>query len=693
MRAVTAEDIYRFQFPSKPTISPDGRHIVYEQTIVNKKTDSYETHLWLADADGQSRRRLTTAGTSNTGPVWSPDGRTLAFVSNRAYGTQAWLLSLDGGEARMLTRFRHGISSLAWSPDGRFIVGLVPTGAGQAAEVFADEVSAKEADEQISKEHQTWKNGPKRYDWLYYKLDGGGLQQDRHRHIVTINPATGAFAQLTCGAFHVFEPTVSPDGQHIAFIANRNTLEQQYFGGQIYRVPSAGGELELLYDGLKVSYLSYSPDGKQLAFVASNVDHKMLFLIAAEGGEARCLSESFPDTLTDLAFTDMRFLKYAPRPEWSSDNKHIFALSTRQGKVEIVRFSLADDKEPAVAVIGGERAIFHFSYDGDKTFAIAYSTASHPGKLAAVTLSADAFVKRTLRQPTDALPTEREAFFPEQEIRLDDSNDELMSELIVVEPEAFSYSSEDGWQIQGFVMKPADFVPGKKYPVVLDIHGGPHSMFCYSYFLQMQLFAANGYAVVYLNPRGSSGFGAEFTHSVHADYGGKDMADLLNGLSHAVGQYDFLDGQRVAINGISYGGFMVNWLVTHTDQFVAAVSEGCISNWISMYGTSDICPEFIDGEFLGKTDWETLWKFSPLAYADHVKTPLLLLHSEDDLRCPIEQAEQFYAHLKRQGKVVELLRFPGESHGLLQIGKPSHRQARLEAMVGFINAHVPQKTE
>ncbi|MED3912775.1 prolyl oligopeptidase family serine peptidase [Peribacillus simplex] len=193
---------------------------------------------------------------------------------------------------------------------------------------------------------------------------------------------------------------------------------------------------------------------------------------------------------------------------------------------------------------------------------------------------------------------------------------------------------------------------------------------------------------MYTNPRGSSGFGEEFTNAVHGDYGGKDMNDILNGLEYALQKNTYLDVNQVAVNGISYGGFMVNMLISRTDRFFAAVSEGCISNWISMYGTSDIGPYFLEQEFLGKTDLETLWGFSPLAYVDNVKTPLLLLHSENDLRCPIEQAEQFYSHIKRRGGEVEIVRIPDSSHGLLQYGKPELRIARLNAMLDFVNAHL-----
>ena len=687
LRATVPEDIYKFEWPSNPTISPDGQHVVYERTVACDKENIYETHLYLSDVQGKSRRVLTTTGTCNINPVWSPDGETIAFISNRALGMQVWLLSLDGGEAKCLTRFRQGISSIIWSPDGNAIFGLVPVEGNSKPETFPDNMTLNEAKSELEQESKSWQDGHKRYNHLYYKNDGIGFQKSHKRQIVSIDINTGMITQLTKGTNDVYEPVVSPDGKYIAFSSTRED-ENFLFGGQIYRVPVSGGEVELLYSHTKASTPSYSPDGKWLAFLGIHEEQRQLLVMPAEGGNERCLSKQYPDTLVDMSFTDMRYLRYSLRPQWSKNSSFVYCLGTREGRNEIVRFSIDENDDRAVIIIGGDRAIFHYSYDGDQTVSIAYSTVNHPGKVAAIRMDETSTVDCKYRHPEEALPQIRVPLFPETEFRLDDCNDQLLSELIVVEPEVFSYRSEDDWQIQGFLLKPANFDPEKKYPVLLDIHGGPHSAYGFTYFHQMQLFAAQGFAVIYTNPRGSSGFGEEFANAVHGDYGGKDMKDILNGLEEALQTNPYLDGNRVAVNGISYGGFMVNWLITHTDRFFTAVSEGCISNWISMYGTSDIAPYFVDQEFLGNTDMETLWKFSPLAYVDNVNTPLLLLHNESDLRCPMEQAEQFYSHIKRRGGEVELVRIPHSSHGLLQYGKPELRIARLNVMLDYVNGQL-----
>ncbi|MED1793707.1 S9 family peptidase [Brevibacillus nitrificans] len=660
-RLVTPEDIVKFQWPSNPTISPDGKKVVFEKTVARTKENDYETHLHLSDRNGEEKRTLTTAGTSNLSPAWSPDSKAIAYLSNRENGMQAWLLSLEDGQESRITHFRHGISSLIWAPDGEYLYGLVPVQSQTTGiEVLDRSKTAEELNEQIAAENKAWAAGPKRYVQAFYKLDGAGLDRGLRRQLVAIHLDTGEWKQLTNGLFDVSEPTISPDGSYIAFVAYGG--DAPLYGGQILRVPTKGGEIEILHAEADAKVPTYSPDGKWIAFYA-NKEHKQLYVMEEAGGKARLLSGEYPYAMGDLAFTDAYFLRYPVHPQWSRDSKWIYVQTTREGRNEVVRFS--QESAAFEVVVNGDRTLFHFSYDGNDGLAIAYSSPDQPGRIAVVSNEG-------------------------AEVRLDDCNDELMSELIVVEPEEFTFTSVDDWQIQAFLLKPAHYTPGEKYPILLDIHGGPHSMFCYAYFHQMQVFAARGFAVLYINPRGSSGFGREFSEAVHGDYGGKDHLDLLHGLEEAIQRFDFLDKSRVAINGISYGGFMVNWLVTKTDQFFAAISEGCISNWVSMYGTSDISPIFIDHEFAGKTDMESLWRHSPLAYVDKVKTPLLLMHSEQDLRCPIEQAEQFYTYLKRLGREVEFLRMPDASHGLLQIGKPALRVARVQAMIDFISERLPQ---
>ncbi|WP_129688573.1 alpha/beta hydrolase family protein [Gottfriedia acidiceleris] len=689
LRLTIPEDIYRFEWPSNPVISPNGKQVIYEKSTACQSGNDYLTHLFLANIEGTSDQQLTTKGTRNTHPVWSPNGNTIAYLSNRSYGSQIWVLSLDSRLESCLTKFKHGISSIIWSPNSDMIYGLVPVAQDGEVEVFYENITEAQASDEISARNKQWLEGSKSFNQLYYKNDGIGLQNLYTRQLVSINVKTGEFKQLTNRPNHISDPAISPDGKYIAF-TSLNDGESGLYGRRIYSISVHGGEEKLVYSKANAHSLSYSPDGKWIAYFSNHHNQIQLLLIPADGGEVRCLSKQYHDTLSDMIFTDMRFLKSPLKPQWSQNGKYVFGLGTREGRNEIVRFAVDDSDGRGRIVVGGDRTIFHFSYNGDQTFVIAYSSVEHPGKIAVVNVEKDTGYNYKKREPKEDLSIQEVSSFSTNEVRIDHCNDAFLSEVKVVKPEVLSYLSEDDWHVQGFVLKPANFEEGKKYPVLLDIHGGPHSSFGYTYFHQMQLFSAHGFAVVYLNPRGTSGFGEDFTNAVCGDYGGKDMKDLFNGLNEALRRFDFLDKNKVAVNGISYGGFMVNWLITHTNQFFAAVSEGCISNWVSMYGTSDIAPEFMDVEFQGKTDVELLWKRSPLAYVENVNTPLLLLHNESDLRCPIEQAEQFYSQIKRRGGEVEFARIPNSSHALLQVGKPTLRIERLEAMLDFVTSRLPE---
>ncbi|QSO54361.1 S9 family peptidase [Alicyclobacillus curvatus] len=700
-RGVSIDDLYRFEMVANPIISPQGDRVVYEQTTITQKTDEYETQLLISAIEGGERYTLTSAGTKNTGAVWSPDGQQLAFVSNRAGGvSQAWLLPLAGGEARQLTRFKNGISSLVWTPDGRKIVGLTSVELSGSIETFEADASAKDCEESTQKAQKEWAESPKRYHRLYYKMDGMGLSKHRESQLVVIDVETGDFKQLTDGPHSVSGPAVSPDGKYVAFVSNRredkDTDPERH--SDVYRVPLEGGDFELLCSDVVGYNPSYSPDGSTITFFGNknefeSATHIDIYAIPATGGAGVNLTAEFPDTIMDAVLSDTHPDVRGMGPQWSPDGKFVYALSSRDGRTEVVRFSSTVGAGEAQVVIGGDRQVYGFDFANPTTAVITYATQVHPGKLAVVKLSDGDTQPRKFRSVKESMGQKPVAFFPAIETRLDNACDVIFDEVEPVMPERFEFRSQDDWVVEGWVMKPYEYEAGKKYPVILDVHGGPQLQYGYGFFHEMQWFASQGYAVIFMNPRGSMGYGQEFVNAVRHHYGEGDAADVQNSVEAAIEQFDFLDGSRVAVTGGSYGGFMTNWLVGHTDRFFAAVSQRSISNWISFYGVSDIGPLFVESQLGGDifTEREKLWRMSPLAYANEVKTPLLLLHSENDLRCPMEQAEQFYTAIKRRGGEVELFRVPNASHGLSRNGKPKLRQDRLQAIFGYINDRLPKQ--
>ena len=705
-RSITMEDIHRFALASNPAVSPDGTRVVYQRTVPDPEDNIYRTHIYIAPVDGsRPPRALTTIGSKNTGPAWSPDGTTLAFVSNRSHGSQAWLMPLDGGEAIRLTHFRRGVSALRWSPDGSTLFGLVPAPYGEDIEVFEPTLSEKEAHTQFEKEDKEWAEGAKRYNRLYYKMNGIGLRNHRVPQLVAVDVKTGDFRQLTRGDVGVSAPAVSPDGKTVAVISNRHPngeVEQQEHQ-HVYTVPAAGGELRLLTDRISARDAAWSPDGRFLAVLGSGEElyqfrsavQTKLFMVSADGGQVEDLTEDFPDSLSNATGSDVHAEGSAPGPVWSADGRSLYAISGREGRAEVVRIPVGPDGHragPIGSVIGGDREVFSFATHDGVHFVALYGTPTDPSHVVAVEVNPEeAGRPRPPRSVTAAMEEAPVAFFPAGETRLDADN-RWLQEVELSDPQPFWYTSADDWRVQGWVIPPVPYTPGRKYPVILEIHGGPQTCYGHMMFHEMQWLAAQGYAVVYTNPRGSTSYGQEFVNAVRLHYGDKDMADILNGLDQALQQFDFLDGNQVAVTGGSYGGFMTNWLVGHTSRFFAAVSQRSISNWISFYGASDIGPGFVEHQlgvptFDSPEQWDRLWQMSPLAYVPEVKTPLLLIHAEEDLRCPMEQAEQFYTAIKRHGGEVELFRVPQANHELSRSGKPTLRLQRLEALFGWIEAH------
>jgi dipeptidyl aminopeptidase/acylaminoacyl peptidase len=385
--------------------------------------------------------------------------------------------------------------------------------------------------------------------------------------------------------------------------------------------------------------------------------------VPVAGGESHSLTDGFHDEIGNSALSDARDPFAAQPPSWLPNGLGVLSLVSRYGRVEVVRFPL-DGGEPEV-IIGGNREVAAFSVSKDgQTVACAISDPCQPYAVFSSTAGA--------------------------ELRLSHENDALLATLEVSPAEPFEAISTDGQTVHGWLMKPPGFRETKKWPLLLEVHGGPETMYAATFMHEFQVLAARGYAVIFTNPRGSKGYGEAFTARIFADWGNQDAADCMAAVDVAA-QWRWVDKARLGVTGGSYGGFMTAWLVGHTDRFRAAVSQRGLYNFSSFYGTSDIGPWFGDYVLGGPVyEREALYRErSPLTYAGDMRTPLLLVHSENDLRCPIEQAEQLFVQLRRMGNTeVEMVRFPEESHNLSRSGRPDRRIERLQRIAGWFDSHL-----
>jgi dipeptidyl aminopeptidase/acylaminoacyl peptidase len=422
------------------------------------------------------------------------------------------------------------------------------------------------------------------------------------------------------------------------------------------------GELQCLTDATRSCYApSWSPDGQTIAFLAApklaSANHVELFTIDASGkGELRNLTDEFEGSCVDSTNDDLSDDHVLPPPPWSPDGKTLYVLVTHRGATRVYAIASEGAGKQPPTLTPGNVYVRDFSVDQARsTMALLVEDPAH---------LAEIFVCSTSS--------------PGELRRVTDFNDALIEEVALATPEHLPYTGVDGWPIDGWILKPHDFDPAKKYPMIVEIHGGPNSQYGYGFFHEMQMLAANGYVVLYTNPRGSTGYGRDFALAVRGAWGVKDSYDILAGVD-ALLEKGYIDEQRLGVIGGSYGGFMTNWLVGHTDRFKAAVTDRSVVNRSSFFGSSDIGWEFADDD-LETTPWddpELYLRMSPITYVKNMHTPLLIIHSEKDLRCGIEQAEELFAALKYLRREVLFVRFEGQSHGLSRGGHPKMRLERL----------------
>ena len=644
---ISPDLVYKLVNVSSPSLSADGSRLALARSHVDTESMETRSRIMLMDmASGESAP--FTGGNSDSSPSFSPDGRHLAFVRPDDAGkSQIWIMPTDGGEALKLTDVAGGITDIAWSPDS-------------GALAFVSDVDPDQAPDDHDPKKDPRVSVVRR---IRYRADGLGWRGEAFRHIFVVGRESGETRQLTDGEGDDSAPSWSPDGESIAFVADRRPDRETATHSDVYVVPACGGGMKLRSQGLSsVAALCWSPDGDAIAVVGSDDDivgagwQSWLFVI--EPGFA-------PRKLTDDSISPAGgYAPLVPAPEmcWTDDGCISFIADSR-GESAIYQ---ADAGTGDLRKIAGGGLMSQISFDSDARSAVALIVSpDSAGDLHSVDMTSGAAV------------------------RLTDFNREYFEDHPPAKMEKFTHN-RGGFEIESRVLLPPGFDPEASYPLVLDIHGGPHGVFSDSFSPQQQVLATAGYIVLAVNPRGSSTYGVDFMTAVLGDWGGEDYLDIMSALD-LVCERDYVDESRLGITGYSYGGFMSSWIIGHDTRFNAAVVGAPCINLSSMYGTSDIGVRFGEVQWGGKR-WDALDAFlerSPLTYAPNVETPTLLMHGEADHRCPIEQSEQYFVTLKRLGKEVELVRFPDSSHGFVRTGHPRLREEYLSRLLGWMDKHIP----
>ncbi|MCG8349797.1 MAG: S9 family peptidase [Chloroflexales bacterium] len=669
----TVEDLYLIGWLEDPRISPAGQVVAYVQVNIDRLHNCYRRAIYLAPLDGEAPRRFTSGAKQDHTPRWSPDGNRLAFVSTRDDDQgQIYVINTFGGEAQQLTKMPHGASNPVWSPDGRQLAFLSRC---NEEERVKEDTGIQSPEPETAWEAQRLKDqrrhedkerdDPRVIKRLPYRM-GTEFFDDRRRHIYIIDvPSSDISAipmprRITDGDMHYSAPAWMPDGNSLLTTATRDPEADSLFAYyDVLRVPLTEGKTQVLTEaGHSYFEPQPSPDGALIAFRRVPEDRLLsagsrVAIIPAEGGEPRDLT----------AHTDLHIEGF----QWQPDGQGVIFFAGWYGDAHIYAIGLegTPTHQRGATLVGGRRIIHAFDVGHDGTIAFIASSPENPCEL---------FVRH--RTGT--------------EMQLTGLNTTLLATRYVALIEELRYTAPDEEVVQGWVLHPPDFDPNRQYPLAVYIHGGPHTMWGPGFrtmWHEWQTAAARGYIVFFCNPRGSEGYGEQWRDAIRQRWGEADAPDIEAGINKLISR-GYVDPARVCVTGGSYGGFMTAWLISHTDRFACAVSVRGVYNLLTEHSTSD-AHELIEIEFNGYP-WELyeeLWYHSPLAHAHKINTPLLILHSELDYRVPISEAEQLFAILRRQKKVVEFVRYPREGHELIRSGEPRHRADHMTRTLDWFDAY------
>jgi dipeptidyl aminopeptidase/acylaminoacyl peptidase len=692
-RPITEQDLFRFVWVADPQISPDGSQVAFVRVTIDEKKDDYATQLWIAQSDGKAPPRALTAGTRDHSPRWSPDGRHLAFVrttevDGRPQRPQIHVMTMGEGEPRGITDMPRGAANPEWAPDNRTIAFTSGTTDEDMARHRREQQRGRETadkDEKKPDEKKDAAERPRESDVrvitrAVYRANGiggfGFVDADRPPHIwtVTVPESGGEPAEpkrVTSGEWSAGNHGWSRDGAQIYFVADRRP-EPYYLprGNELLAVSRDGGESQVVASiAGNIGAWSLSPDGRRVAFVGSlagtperSYSQPALY-VADLGGPPRNLTDAYDFHIDGGLAGDQR----APRgshpagPVWSADGRSILIRVGEQGDANLKRVDVQSGTVDVVTT--GSHEVMSYTADAKRArIAFVRSTPTVVGDLHVLDVA--------LRKP----------------VKLTTFNDALFDGLLMNEAEEIWYDSFDGTRIQGWILKPPSFSEGKPYPMILQIHGGPHAAYGNTFTHEFQWMAARGYVVLYTNPRGSSNYGQAFGNVIQFAYPGDDYKDLMAGVD-ALLKRGYVDEKRMGVTGGSGGGLLTNWVVTQTDRFGAAVSQRDISDWTNFWYTADFTlfretwfrkPPFQDPEDFARR--------SPITHVENIRTPLAFITSDEDWRTPASAgSEPLFRALKYLKRPTAMVRFPAENHDLSRSGKPWHRVERLQHIVSWFD--------
>ena len=628
------------------------QQILLAITHIDLKKNRTFSNLWMLAASGENCRQFTTGNSLDTYPRFSPNGEWVAFISDRGGKQQIHLIPTQGGEARSLTDLDGSFSSLTWSPDGKWLA-------------FAFQHT----------ELEDKRKAPRHIKKFYFKQDGCGLAPEDYWHIWIVEVETGRCRQLTGGEYNHASPCWSPDSQTIACIANRK--EDAWLDVEntdIWLISLGQEELkQLTHEYGPVNGPAWSPDGRYLAYLGhrggpgrDQIYNQHVWIIDLHSGECRDLCPELDRPCLNLILSDI--VPGCFRTDhliWENDGSALYTLVSDAGRGHIYRVPLTGGKPYPVTC--GDMNIYSFAIEAKRLVFLA-STPLSPGEIY-------------------SLPLRSAKSAPAKGKQLSRFNQELMDTLELREPE-FVECQGVKTPVYGFLYHPPDFTPEQKYPFLMVVHGGPYVLYGSNFFHEMHCLAAQGFVVFCPNQGGSQGYGEKHASLIFNQWGEADYPELMQAVDDLL-RRGYIDKSRLGVTGGSYGGFMTNWIITHSNRFAAAITQRCISEFISFFGSSD-AGSYFKWELGGPPwkNWRAYKRWSPLFLVDKIKTPLLIIHSEGDHRTPIAQAEQLYLALRYEKKEVEMLYFPGESHNLSRNGLPSNRLSRLQAIVQWFSKYL-----